>query len=80
MHSLSRLQPGVTKSALLVGIAECVRAEYPVPDEPLPERLAALVKELERPQVDRGASKETLPRQPASVMGYPFPGIARKRA
>ena len=79
MHSLSRLQPGVTKSALLVGIAECVRAEYLVPDEPLPERLAALVKELERPQVDRGAS-ETLPRQPPSVMGYPLPGIARKRA
>jgi len=47
MHGLARIRQGVTHSGLLLEIGEWLRVEYRVPDEPLPERLKALVDELE---------------------------------
>ena len=48
MHGLARIRQGVTHSGLLLEIGEWLRVEYRVPDEPLPERLKALVDEFEQ--------------------------------
>ena len=48
MHGLARIRQGLTHSGLLLEIGEWLRVEYRVPDEPLPERLKALVNEFER--------------------------------
>ena len=76
MHPLSRLRPGVPYSGLLVGIAECVRAENPLPEEPLPARLADLAQELEELQGEDVPSTR-LPGRRGALQGYPFPGIPR---
>jgi hypothetical protein len=48
MHGLARIGQGMTHRGLLLEIGEWLRVEYRVPNEPLPERLKALVDEFER--------------------------------
>ena len=52
---LSRVLFIIGRSGLLVGIEEGLRAEYAPLEDQLPERLAALVKQLERPLREEAA-------------------------
>ena len=69
MGGITRLRPGVSQSALLVGIGQRLRAEYGVDESPLPERLDGLLKQLERSkQIDRPSHSSEEPSQRLRVL------------